>query len=159
MSIEELTAAEREFAERNYGLLVHFMRLHAVDDEHYGALSVRYLTTVKRYLCRKELQKHSFSTVLWMNLRSELFSIYRKARRRNELSLNALYIRSVGPGIAEKFDLRCAMKCLSNSQRELFSLWYCGYTYEEMAVRFRISKKAVEHRLRRIRNRMQKALK
>lgn len=159
MSIEELTPEEREFAEKNYGLLIHFMRANAVEDEHFGALSVRYLTTVKKYLSNESLQKHSFSTILWLNLKSELHSIFRYIGKHNHVVLNG-DIQRIDTGSsysAEKDDLLRAFRSLSNRQQELFRLWCCGYSYSEIAKCCQISEKAVERRISRIRRRFQKS--
>ena len=72
MREEKLTPRERRFAAQNHGLLTCFMQSYDLDEELYGALSLRYLRAVHRYLTEPRLAQYRFSSVLWLNLRSVL---------------------------------------------------------------------------------------
>ena len=81
MSLDKLSPEEQQFAAEHHRLLLSFIRSYRIDEDMYGALALRYLKAVHRYLSTKKLRKYRFSTILWLNLRSELSHELRKTSR------------------------------------------------------------------------------
>ena len=151
-----LTPSEAAFAESHHGLLVTFIRRYKLDDDCYGALSYRFLKTVRRYLEKQELQKYTFSTILWYDLRSELSHIIRKDRSKPVIVPD----EGLSQEYAQLDDLSAVALWsvlegkLDEVQIELVRLRSAGRTNAEIAAKFGISKKAVECRLYRIKKKI-----
>lgn len=151
-----LTPQETAFAENNHGLLIAFMRRYRLDDEYYGALSHRYLKTVRRYVSSDNLQKYAFSTILWYNLRSELSHIIRKEKKKPVLVPD----HDVNKEFSMLDDLSAVAlwsileSKLDEQQIEILRLRSEGRTNAEIASIFGLTPKAVECRLYRIKKKV-----
>ena len=151
MKNDYLSVPEQEFAEQHHGLLLKFMGEYHLNDDYYGALALRYLRTVQRYLSEAHLRKYAFSTVVWLNLRSELSHIFRAERK------TPVFVPLEESGISQEpehnydGELDEISNALTLKQRQVFELWKEGYSYDEIAKHCNISYKAVESRFARIR--------
>ena len=151
MKNDYLTVREQKFAEQHHGLLLKFMGEYHLNDDYYGALALRYLRTVQRYLSESSLRRYAFSTVIWLNLRSELSHIFRAERKAPVfVSLEESKIPQE-PEHDYEGNLDELPYALTQKQRQVFELWKEGYSYDEIAKRCNISYKAVESRFARIR--------
>ena len=158
MSIDKLTPQEQELAAENHGLLISFMQRYQLDDELYGSLSLRYLKTVHRYLTDPELSRYQFSTILWMNLRSELSHELRKASRTPVLipleeRPNAASIMD-DEGLEELWER--LEKLLTKRELEVLYLRTQGQSYREIAKACNLTFKAVAGRLYRLKKKIRK---
>ena len=158
MSIDKLTPQEQTFAAENHGLLISFMQRYQLDDELYGILSLRYLKTVHRYLTDPELKRYKFSTILWMNLRSELSHELRKASRTPVLipleeRPNAVSIMD-DKGLEELWER--LEKLLTKRELEVLYLRTQGQSYREIAKACNLTFKAVAGRLYRLKKKIRK---
>lgn len=158
MSIDKLTPQEQVFAAENHGLLISFMQRYQLDDELYGVLSLRYLKTVHRYLTDLELSRYKFSTILWMNLRSELSHELRKASRTPALipleeRPNAASITD-DEGLEELWER--LEKLLTKRELEVLYLRTQGQSYREIAKACNLTFKAVAGRLYRLKKKIRK---
>ena len=158
MSIDKLTPQEQTFAAENHGLLISFMQRYQLDDELYGILSLRYLKTVHRYLTDPELKRYKFSTILWMNLRSELSHELRKASRTPVLipleeCPNAASIMD-DEGLEELWGR--LEKLLTKRELEVLYLRTQGHSYREIARACNLTFKAVAGRLYRLKKKIRK---
>ena len=157
MSMDELSKEEQAFAAENYGLLIRFMQSYHLNDDYYGALAARYLSVVKRYLNQSELQKYSFSTILWMSLRSELSHFFRAEQRMpqlQEFNDRTLGTIDLPEETEEHIDLKMLGCKLTKRQRDILNLWSEGLSHREIAEKCEISYKAVEGRWARIRKKL-----
>lgn len=158
MSFDKLTQEEQTFAEENHGLLLDFMRSYHLDDELYGALSLRYLKAVHRYLSDPKLRKYSFSTILWMDLRSELSHELRKA---NRTPAHITYddrskATSITDDIGSDELWKELEKLLTKRELEVFYLRTQGRSYQEIARLCNLTFKAVDGRLYRLKKKIRK---
>lgn len=156
METWNLTPNEAAFAEQHHGLLMAFIHRYGLDDECYGALSYRYLKTVRRYLEDEKLKQYAFSTILWYDLRSELSHIIRKDRSRPVIIPD----ENLSAEFSQLDDLSAVAlwsvleSKLDEVQIELVRLRSFGKTNAEIASKMGISKKAVECRLYRIKKKI-----
>ena len=151
-----LTQEEREFSEANAALLEQFFRIYRLDDECYGRLSERYLKTVRRYFREPVLrEKYRFSTIVRLNLRSELSHILREGRHIEY---------QMAPGTMERLssdhELESAIalwdileQSLTRRQLEVLRMRLEGLTGTEIARICEITVRAVERRVSRLRKR------
>ena len=157
MSFDKLSPEEQAFAAEHHGLLISFMRSYHLDDEMYGALSLRYLKTVHRYLSVPKLRRYKFSTILWLNLRSELSHELRKASRTPrviplEERSNASSVDDVGcDELWSAFE-----RILTKRELEILHMRTQGWSYKEIAMKCNMTIKAVAGRLYRLRKRIRK---
>ncbi len=81
-----LTEEEREFASRkeNHNCIYTYCRINHLDvEEWYDRLIFDYLNTVKLYVTEKpELQKYTFSTILFRKLKTPVSDYYRAINRK-----------------------------------------------------------------------------
>ena len=156
MAPDRLTQRERAFAEQNHGLLMKFMRCCRLDDELYGALSLRYLKTVRRYLRSRKLRRYAFSTILWLNLRSELSHELRRSFRAPipvPLDENTVPGRDLADGGSAELR-RQLERILTERELEVLRLHLQGRNYREIARSCRITPRAVAGRLYRLRKKI-----
>ena len=150
----ELTAAESKFAEENHGLLLRFMAVYRLDEEYYGNLSVRYLTTVRRYLKNSKLRKqYRFSTILWYNLRSELSHMLRAGAAE---PVDIVEVDRIG--VADDLSVaeieafwKQVEHTLTGRELEVLRLRCEGWKYSEIAEKCGTTFKAVSSRFSRLR--------
>ncbi len=156
MNFEKLTPEEQAFATEHHGLLIRFMRSYQLDDELYGAMSLRYLKVVHRYLSEPELRKYKFSAVLWLNLRSQLSHELRKPKYHAEI---VPWEESMQTALRDD-DVGCDElwgKLEKNlSKRNLEILFYSaqGNSYREIADACHLTIRAVACRLYRLRKKI-----
>lgn len=150
-----MTDEQREFAEKNHGLLLAFMDRHELGADCYDRLALRYLHTVVRYLTEETLRQYAFSTVLWYHLRSELSNILRQDRLRYleadydqppwdptcEETINAVLWQHIERELTFK---QCEAVYLRNQ----------GYKNREIAELCGVRPKAIEKRFHRIRKKI-----
>ena len=74
MNIKKLTPKQKEFAERNHGLIFSFLNENRLDEnEYYDIVAFGFLTAVKKYLTRKDLiEKYAFSTIAYASMRNSI---------------------------------------------------------------------------------------
>jgi len=149
------------FIEENMKLLYAFMLRYQLDDDFYGPLAIRFLRVAERYLLDEKLRRYRFSTIVWMNLRSEMFEQFRKDQ--DELLAPISLRLNEFAYIQDSFsaDELCSIleKTLTAKQREALCLRCKGYSNAEIAVQERITIKAVEARFARIRKKVSALLK
>ncbi len=132
------------------------MRSYRLDDEMYGALSIRYLKTVHRYLTEPNLREYSFSTILWLNLRSELNHERRRTRRAPRFvpRIEELHSACDPDSLGCEVLWREIEKSLTNRELEILRHKTLGRSYREIAVKCSITMKAVAGRLYRLRKKI-----
>ena len=150
-----------DFVTANLRLLYKFMMRYQVDEEYFSALVVRFIRTAERYLSEDKLQRYEFSTIAWLNLRSELYEIYRRTRSRAPpIMLEDL---------ADFADETCRIdlneldelleKSLTECQLHSLRLRLSGYSNADIAERDRVSRRAIERRFERIRQKVNELMK
>lgn len=155
MPDKALSNLERAFAEQNIGLLHKFMKHYGLSPDYYGRLAVLYTRTAARYLHETDLQRLSFSTVVWLRLRTELSNSIREQLREPEIiSLDEALSSRIH--CDEHYDLLLQMveQKLTPRQKQVLRLRIDGKSNIEIAEECGISRKAVEHLFARIRKRV-----
>ncbi len=153
MKNSELTPFELAFAENNHGLLIKFMVQRHIDDDFYGALAIRYLSTVKKYCREPRLRRIPFSTVLWYNLRSEMSHHYRRMQRAPKfVSLEDQYHEPSETAATEiDEDIWASIeKRLTEQERSLLRQRRDGKSYAELAEYYNCTFKGIACRFARI---------
>ncbi len=155
MSFEQLSPSEQAFAKEHHGLLICFIRTYQLDDDVYGMMSERYLKTVHRYLTNRRLRKYSFSTILWMSLRSELSHMLDQNAR------TPVFVPIEDDRTPASEDDATCMEMwqilenrLKQKELELLTMRIMGNSYLEIGQSWNISIKAVNGRLYRIRKKI-----
>lgn len=78
-----LNDTQRIFAEKNHNLVYKFLHEKNLPaSEYYDIVIFGYLRAVQRYLSEPNLAGHSFATVAWRAMESEIVNAPRTARRR-----------------------------------------------------------------------------
>ena len=150
-----LEANERAFAEQNIGLLHKFMKYYGLPPDYYGRLAILYTRTAVRYLHEPELQRLSFSTVVWLRLRTELSNSIRERLREPEIvPLDEAHIPLACHDEHYDLLLETVESGLTKRQRQVLRLRLDGKSNVEIAEECGISRKAVEHLFARIRKRV-----
>lgn len=150
-----------QFIETNLPLLYKFMAAQYLSSEYLGPLTERYIKTADRYLKEDRLKQYAFSTVLWLNLRSELHELQRKAKAHPTF----VSLENVSSQLSTADDHSGILlwSVLENEltpiQLKTLQLRQEGKTNQEIAVIFNVSKKAIERRFSRIRKRAECILK
>lgn len=90
-----LTPEQKEFAERNHGLIYSFLnKNHLSQDEYYDIVVFGFLRAVRRYFEEDNLKKYTFSTVAWRSMESDLGnhfkSLSRTKRKGTPISINSV---------------------------------------------------------------------
>ncbi len=158
MDFDKLTAQEQEFASEHHVLLIRFMQSYKLDDELYGALSLRYLKTVHRYLTEPALRKYKFSTIAWLNLRSQLSHELRKSRWFPLI----IPLDDTKLPVLQKDDADCTEiwreleTNLTKRDLDLLFLHTRGDSYREIAAACDLTIRAVACRLYRLRKKIRK---
>lgn len=147
-----LSDVQQKFADQNHGLLLKFLSDNELDEDYYSILVERYLKTVVKYLESEDLQEYAFSTVLWRNLRSELFNY----RRKVQDDLTECIYDDRGVPADEDRPLDSALwarieEVLTRKQLETVMLRNQGFSNQEIGKACKVSKKAIEKRFQRIR--------
>ena len=159
MKLQCMTPEQRKFAEDNYGLFLKFLSQFNLDDEYYTALIERYLRTAVQYCQNPRLQKFTFSTVLWKNLRSELHSYWQKLMRAPVIVAYDNCYRP--PGIEDApLDnqmLQQLQDRLTSKQNDTILLRNQGYSNREIADICGVTEQAIEKRFNRIRKVMKRS--
>jgi len=154
-----LTPEEQAFVEQNMKLLSQFMRRYDLGPEYYGRLGLHFTQVAVRYLREKELRRFSFSTVVWMRLRTELSHIMREELRAPQvISLEEQYYPEGREDEYESLLWHMISQLLTPRQQQVLRLRLDGKTNVEIANECGISRKAVEHLFARIRARVEKLI-
>lgn len=158
MGFDKLSPEEQVFATENHGLLLKFMCSYRLDEDLYGILSLRYLKTVHRYMSDPELRRYRFSTILWMNLRSELSHELRKTNRMPDfVPLDERPNEEYDVDDADSEELwKELKKLLTKRELEVLYLRILGISYREIARLCNLTIKAVEGRLYRLKKKIRK---
>ena len=153
--------ALNDFVTVNLRLLYKFMMRYQVDEEYFSVLVVRFIRTAERYLSDNKLQQYEFSTIVWLNLRSELYEIYRRSRSRAP--------SMVLEDLADFADETCHIdlnefdelleKALTECQLRSLRLRLSGYSNAEIADSDNVSRRAIERRFERIRQKVEELMK
>jgi len=154
-----LTPEEQAFVEQNMKLLNQFIRRYNLGTEHYGRLALQFTQIGVRYLREEELRRFSFSTVVWMRLRTELSHIMREELRAPQvISFEEQYYPEGREDEYESLLWHMICQLLTPRQQQVLRLRLDGKTNVEIADECGISRKAVEHLFARIRARMKKLI-
>ena len=149
-----------DFVSANLRLLYKFMARYQVDEEYYSTLVVRFIRTAERYLSEEKLQKYEFSTIAWLNLRSELYEIYRKENLRAPLvplsDLDGVAAKSYELGLGELQQI--LEENLTDKQFATLIRRFSGHSNKEIAEQDSVSINSVEKRFIRIRKKLSKLL-
>jgi RNA polymerase sigma-70 factor (ECF subfamily) len=87
VALTELTENEQNFASDNHYIVERFLRhKHLDQDEYYDIVIFGYLRAVKNYVQRGDLQKYSFSTIAYFNMKCTLSNYYDKKQRRMKIA-------------------------------------------------------------------------
>ena len=153
--------ALNDFVTANLRLLYKFMERHDVDEEYLSVLMIRFIRVAERYMSEDQLQRYEFSTIVWLNLRSELYEIYRKSRSRApSLAIEDLTTfgdESAGIEWSELDEL--LRRSLTECQFRALKLRLSGYSNAEIASKEHVSSRAIERRFERIRKKIDKLMK
>lgn len=77
-----LTPEQREFAEEHHNLIYSFLRKNDLNvADFYDIVVFGFLSAVKEYLERKDLQKYAFTTIAWRKMKHALSNYYRDQNR------------------------------------------------------------------------------
>lgn len=154
-----LTPEEQAFVEQNLKLLNQFVRRYGLGSEYYGRLALQFMQIAVRYLREDELRRFSFSTVVWMRLRTELSHIMREEMRAAQvISFEDQYYPEGREDEYESLLWHTICQLLTPRQQQVLRLRLDGKTNVEIADECGISRKAVEHLFARIRARMKKLI-
>ena len=151
--VRKLSPYEKDFAEKNIGILFAFMKRYHLPEDYFGALAVAYVRYIARYLDAKDKYPYSFTTLVWQRLRSELSHISRKEKKQRLTAFSSDALESEGQfdGYFEK-ELLEEFNCrLTPKQSEVLLLRIEGYTNHQIAGITGVSVSAVERRFKRIR--------
>ena len=153
--------ALNDFVTANLRLLYKFMERHQVDEEYLSVLMIRFIRVAERYMSEDQLQRYEFSTIVWLNLRSELYEIYRKSRSRSP-SLAIEDLTNFGDesdGIEWSELDELLRRSLTECQFRALKLRLSGYSNAEIASKEHVSSRAIERRFERIRKKIDKLMK
>ena len=152
-TVKRLSEEEKEFAEKNIGLLFAFMRRYHLPEDYFGALALAYVRFVGKYLTSKEAYSYSFSTLVWHRLRSELSHIERKETQDQQemFSENALEMQGREDTYFGEESVDEMSQTLTPKQFEVLLLRIEGLSNEQIASTVGISNGSVEKRFNRIR--------
>lgn len=156
-TVKRLSEEEKEFAEKNIGILFAFMKRYHLPEDYFGELAVAYVRYIGRYLDAKDKYPYSFTTLVWQRLRSELSHISRKEKKQQLTILASDAMESEGQfdDYFEKELLEEVNSRLTHKQSEVLLLRIEGYTNHQIAGIAGISVSAVERRFKRIRKHYQ----
>ena len=153
--MQPLTHEERTFVEQNMNLLNEFMCRYRLGSEHYGRLALHFTQVAVRYQREEQLRRFSFSTVVWMRLRTELSHIMREELRKPQVvSFEEQYYPEGREDEYESLLWHMMTQLLTPRQQQVLRLRLDGKTNVEIADECGISRKAVEHLFARIRARI-----
>ena len=159
MGLWSMTPEQRQFAEENHGLFLKFLGEFKLDDEYYTILIERYLSTAAQYCENVKLQKLTFSTVLWRNLRSELQNYWRRAMQTPVIVSYDNCDRPPGTETPPMDDelFQQLQERLTSKQNETILLRNQGYSNREIADICGVTERAIERRFNRIRKVMKRS--
>ena len=157
--MQPMTPQEQEFVEKNMKLLNQFMYRYGLGAEYSGRLTLHFTHVALRYLREEKLQRFSFSTVVWMRLRSELSHMMREGLRTPQIvSFEDQYYQEGREDEYESLYWHMIRQLLTPRQQLVLRLRLDGMSNLEIAKECGISRKAVEHLFARIRLRMKKQI-
>lgn len=158
-TVTRLSPAEKEFAEKNIGILFAFMRHYHLPEDYFGALAIAYVRFVGRYLPENKKYSYSFSTLVWQRLRSELSHIVRKEQRERTLPISNELRETIGQedSYFENTGLDEAKSLLTQKQQQALFLKVQGYTNAQIASMTGVTERAIEKRFSRIRKAFKRA--
>lgn len=159
-TVTRLSNEAKVFAEKNIGILFAFVKRYHLPEDYFGALAVAYVRFVGKYLAEKEKYAHSFSTLVWQRLRSELSHIVRKEKDSRRAVFAEEEFGSMGEEdcyfeLAAMNDVR---RLLTPKQAQILLLRIEGYTNAQIASMVNVSESAIEKRFERIRQSFQKVM-
>lgn len=169
--INHLTSMEKEFAEEHHNVVYKFLNSNKLSEqEFYDVVIFGYLVAVKDYLNQENLQRYSFTTIAWRNMKNALAEeyLYRNRIKRTaaiveykeETTVNELDALLPGrmEALAEIMDhqkaIRQLLPCLTPKEKEVVYLKANGYTYNDIARHCNISFSGVNSRFHRLRKRL-----
>jgi hypothetical protein len=90
-----LTREQREFATKWHNLIYTFLNEKRLPEEDYYDIVVfGFLRAVKEYLSKPALQRYSFSTIAWNNMRSVFPVILRANLAKSAMAIQLAFTRS-----------------------------------------------------------------
>ena len=155
MSLHELTAEHRDFAENHHNLVYAFLHGNSLRaDDFYDIVIMGYLYAVQVYCDREDLrEKYAFSTIAWNQMSYKLKNYYKQQscpmRKAVTVSLEAMIYDGDGlmrnevisePDHAqEQLDAKLLWEevsgLISGKQAELLHMRADGYTTREIAIK------------------------
>ena len=167
----ELATEEQHYAEKHHTLVYRFLSHYNLsEDDYYDIVIFGFLAAVQEYLRKPELQKFSFTTIAWKQMKNTVVqeTRYRHRAKRNASTvsyfdskasdeLNTLFPSRTDTLIDQIHDrevLTNLLACLTPKEREVVALKADGYTQQEIADLCNISVYAVRSRFSRFRKRL-----
>lgn len=168
-----LSAAERQFAEENHGLLYATLHQKGIPLDYYGDLAEWYLRAVRTWFSRPDLrQKYRFGTIVACTIQSG----YLQLRQRQARAAAAVIISLDEPAYDDRTysemypspfsnpedqvsDLMPLLHSkLSRAERRVFPYLVSGYPPKEIADILGISRSGVSQQIGRIRRKAVKLI-
>ena len=149
-----LTKEQRRFAAENHGLIYSFLNAQGWEEcEYYDIAAFGYLSAVRRYLTRPELQKYAFSTIAWRAMGRSISNFRQAEKRRREAERRYLETAHRADPMAELEARLVLYDLASNSspeQYQLAALRLQGYSIAETARLQSMTPKRVRRLLREL---------
>lgn len=161
-----LTPEQREFAERNHGLVFAFLNENKLPEEdYYDVVVFGYLDAVYDYHTDPELIKYEFSTICWRKMRGALSNHYKtqlsKKRTAEVTAIFDLPQRAMSSASAHneqmiQMEIRLLLHdlalTLSKQQMQIVELKCQGYGVREIAGKLNVTVKQVRRLLAQTRD-------
>ena len=166
---EKLSSAQREFATLHHGLIYKLLNTKGLPvDDYYDVVVFGYLRAVKKYTEQSELQRFSFSTIAYRDMKQELYNHYRSLNRfkrkavvyslETEVESGRLLherIASPSPNVYDYAELReqweTAKQSITPAQMAVLEMRSQGYSTTEIAEACNTTSSGVYGRIYRIR--------
>lgn len=151
-----LTEDQRRFAAKNHNLIYCYLNEqgHAVND-YYDVAALGFLSAVRRYLTKPELQRYAFSTIAWRSMKQSIASFHRAEARREaaEQRYKETALTAAPDPLAEleaRLVFHDLVSTASRSQYEMMTLRSQGYSISETARSLGIAPRRVRSLLREL---------
>ena len=168
-----LSAAERQFAEENHGLLYATLHQKHIPLDYYGDLAEWYLRAVRTWFLRPDLQqKYRFGTIVARTIQGGYLRLNeRQARTAATISVsldepaydNRTYSEILPSPLSNPEDqvtdlIPCLYSKLSRAERRVLPYLVSGYPPSEIAEILGISRSGVSQQIMHIRRKAVKLI-
>ena len=158
--MKELTEKQRDFAERNHGLVYSFLHSRNLpEDEFYDVAVFGFLRAVQRYTEEPKLKRYAFSTIAFRAMQSEV-GHYRKSKKAQkrfaevwslDYALNNNGSLTFGDVLEDRnsdvCDLICTRDALQRMEKpfdNMADMRLYGYSNTEIAERYQVKTEDIE---------------